>query len=92
MTKLPNVRLSETPFRDLYQNLEATFKQVAKANLSLQPAKCAFAKNEIEYLGHIVSDKGIAPQMSKIKIIRPFPEPKNRKEVSIVYTLILHQV
>merc|ERR1712224_408905 len=50
-------------FEKHIDNLETTFKQVAKANLSLQPAKCAFAKSEIEYLGYKVTDKGISPQV-----------------------------
>src|SRR3954470_1534409 len=43
--------------------------------------KCEFFKNAVEYLGHIISSKGIATDLKKITAIQDWPEPKNIKEL-----------
>ena len=42
------------------ERLETVFKKISKAGLKLKPSKCEFFKPEITYLGHVVSNKGIA--------------------------------
>ncbi|GBG78703.1 hypothetical protein CBR_g27928 [Chara braunii] len=60
-----------------------------KANLD----KCEFAKQELEYLGHYVTPKGICPLADKIQAIVDWPEPLARRigrfsqKVSLVNTL-----
>src|SRR3954469_2797242 len=43
--------------------------------------KCEFFKNAVEYLGYIISSKGIATDPKKITAIQEWPEPKNIKEL-----------
>ncbi|GBG74838.1 hypothetical protein CBR_g19350 [Chara braunii] len=43
-----------------------------KANLD----KCVFARQELEYLGHFVTPKGIRPLADKIQAIVDWPEPR----------------
>ena len=63
-------------------HLEDVFKLLANAGLRLKLDKCDFFKNEIEYLGHVVSREGVAPNKQKLKAIFNYPEPKNVKELS----------
>ncbi|GBG89125.1 hypothetical protein CBR_g48834 [Chara braunii] len=48
-----------------------------KANLD----KCQFAKQELEYLGHYVTPKGIRPLVDKIQAIEDWPEPRCTTDV-----------
>jgi hypothetical protein len=48
-----------------------------KAKLS----KCTFAQQQIHYLGHIISDKGIAPDPAKITAILYWPQPTDVKQL-----------
>ncbi|GBG89879.1 hypothetical protein CBR_g49727 [Chara braunii] len=48
-----------------------------KANLD----KCEFAKQELEYLGHFVTPKGIRPLADKIQAIVDWPEPRCTTDV-----------
>jgi hypothetical protein len=64
-------------FVTLYRVLEA----YAKAGLKLQPAKCQLFNKEIEYLGHMVSAKGIAPVPGYVQVVKDWPMPTNRTEV-----------
>ena len=63
------------------KHLEEVFVRLRDANLKLNPKKCEFAKQEIEYLGHLVTPSGIKPCPSKVKAVRDFPVPKNLKDL-----------
>ena len=52
-----------------------------RANLKLQLGKCVFAQPQVEYLGYIVSRKGIRASPDKTKAVRNFPVPRTVKEV-----------
>jgi hypothetical protein len=40
-------------------------------------SKCTFGKEEVEYLGHIISKKGVKVGPKKIRAITEWPKPKN---------------
>ncbi|KAI9557148.1 hypothetical protein GHT06_016955 [Daphnia sinensis] len=44
--------------------------------------KCEFFKEELDYLGYIVSRKGITPNKKLLEAIIKYPAPKNVKELS----------
>ena len=47
-------------FEDHLRNLAEVFDRLRSANLKLKPTKCTFACKEVTFLGHIVSDQGVA--------------------------------
>ena len=63
------------------QRLDEVFKRLAASNLSLKPSKCELFREEVAYLGHVVSADGIKPQADKIDKIQRFPVPTTRKAV-----------
>ena len=63
------------------KRLEAVFKKLSKAGLKLKLSKCEFFKSEITYLGHIVSNEGIATDPKKIKAIQLWPRPEKVTQV-----------
>ena len=71
---------SKTPKEHL-ERLEAVFEKISKAGLKLKPSKCEFFKSEITYLGHVVSNKGIATDPKKIRAIQQWPRPTTVTEV-----------
>ena len=58
------------------KRLEAVFQKLAAAGLKLKQSKCIFFKEEIEYLGHVVSGKGIATNPRKVEAVTKWPTPK----------------
>jgi hypothetical protein len=44
-------------------------------------AKCAFFKESVEYLGHIISAQGIATDPKKVETVQNWPPPTNLKDV-----------
>jgi ribonuclease HI len=56
--------------------------QVLKDNkLYAKFSKCSFAQKEIEYLGHVNSEKGVATEPSKIAIIQNWPSSQTVSEL-----------
>ena len=58
-------------------HLEQVFILLKEARMKIKIQKCRFARNEVEYLGHIVSNKGISADPKKLQAVRNFPAPKN---------------
>jgi hypothetical protein len=61
-------------FNRLMQRLE-------KANLTLEPQKCSFLKKEAAYLGHVVGNRQLKPDPTKLEALRKYPIPTNPKKV-----------
>ena len=54
------------------------FQRLSNANLTLNLAKCEFAKAKITYLGHIVGGGEVRPVEAKVAAILQFPAPDDR--------------
>lgn len=68
-------------FEDHIRHLRFVFQRLSDYNVHLNPKKCHFAQEEIEYLGHVISTKGILPHPNKLRAISDMPAPTNLKEV-----------
>ena len=44
---------------------EEVFRRLREANVKLNPKKCNFVKQKVEYLGHVVTPDGISPNPEK---------------------------
>ena len=47
-------------------------KKLPEANLTLEPEKCEFLKEEVCYLGHIISEHGIKLDPKKVEAVKHF--------------------
>ena len=61
--------------------LTTVFNRLRKEGLKLKLQKCSFFKKHIQYLGHLISDKGIQPLPEKLASIRNILVPTTSKEV-----------
>ena len=66
---------------DHITQFEGLFEKFAKAGLKLKPSKCEFFKSSLKYLGHIVSEDGIATDPHKIEAICNWPTPRTVTDV-----------
>ena len=55
--------------------------RLKQAKLCLKKSKCLFFKQELPYLGHLLTTKGIKPQSEKVKAISEMEPPRNQKGV-----------
>lgn len=63
------------------KNLRFVFEICRKFNIKLNPHKCNFFRNEVTYLGHKCTDRGILPDDSKSEIVKNWPRPTQKDEV-----------
>ena len=49
--------------------------------LKLKPSKCELSKQSVTYLGHVISEKGIATDPEKLSAVRDWPAPTNIKQL-----------
>ena len=57
--------------------LKVVFSKLKEVGLKIKPKKCHFFQREVVYLGHIVSEDGIATDPSKLEVIKNRPTPKD---------------
>lgn len=68
-------------FKEHLHNIQLVFQRLRECNLQVTPDKCEFAKTSVKFLGHIISDKGIQPDMDKVHIIQNFPPLTTQKHI-----------
>jgi len=46
-----------------------------------QPEKCEFLQKEVTYLGHVINENRVHPDLKKTEAVKNFPVPKNQKNI-----------
>ncbi len=62
-------------------HLEKTLSKIQEAGLTLNVAKCEWAKSETNYLGYHLGNGELRPQVDKVEAVRCSPRPRTKKEV-----------
>ena len=70
------------------KHVRILFQRMREADLKLKESKCNFLKAHVQYLGHLISGKGIEPVPEKLESIKEIPAPKTPKEVKQFLGLI----
>ena len=70
-----------TTFQEHLHHLTSVFTRLRGAGLKLKPKKCTLCRQQVTFLGHIVSTDGVATDPSKTEAVSKWPIPQNRKEV-----------
>ena len=73
---------------DHLHHLEEIFSRLQHFGLKMKREKCAFFKQHIQYLGHLISKAGFEPLAEKLESICKMPAPKSPKEVKQFLGLI----
>ena len=65
----------------MLDRIQFTFGRLKEFNLKIKPKKSFFFQAEVNFLGHILSKKGVSPNLEKVAKIKDWPIPKTPKEV-----------
>ena len=79
--------LSKTTEEHL-DHIKQVFEKLRSTHLSMKHSKCHFFMKEIQYLGHILSTKGIKPLPSKTQAIQNIHPPKTPKQLCAFLGLV----
>jgi len=61
--------------------VEEVLKRLEENDLFVKPEKCKWKVREVEFLGVVISPKGVEMQKKKVKGVLSWPAPRNVKEV-----------
>jgi hypothetical protein len=62
-------------------NLEIVVARIQNAGLKLKAKKCCLCSKEVQFLGHVISETGVATGPSKIEVIANWPTPTSVTEL-----------
>ena len=85
---LDDIIIFSTTAEEYLSHIKQVFEKLCSAQLSMKFSKCHFFKKEIQYLGHILSTKGIQPLPSKTQAIQNMHPPKMPKQVCVFLGLV----
>lgn len=68
-------------FNEMLENLKIVFTRLRKANLKINPKKCALFQRSVKYLRHIISAEGVTTDPEKIAAVRDWPTPHTKKQL-----------
>ncbi|MCG8079018.1 MAG: reverse transcriptase, partial [Candidatus Thiodiazotropha taylori] len=78
---LDDVIVFSKTFEAHLENLSEVFQRLQEANLKLNPKKCSLFCKKVSFLGHQVSEEGVATDPEKIQTVKNWPQMQNVKEV-----------
>ena len=65
----------------MLDRIELVFSRLKEYHLKVKPKKSYFFQMEVTFLGHVLSAKGIAPNLEKVDKVKNWPIPTTSKEV-----------
>jgi len=73
--------ISSTNFSEHLAGLTMMFQKIKMSGMTLKLSKCEFLRQEIKFLGHVITPSGMSMNPSKLCAIHEFPVPRNKKEL-----------
>ncbi|CAF2263104.1 unnamed protein product [Rotaria magnacalcarata] len=78
---LDDIIVFSTTFDQHLHNLRQVFSALADAHLTLKASKCNFSRQEMKFLGHLITPDGIKPDPDLIATVQRFPVPRDVRSV-----------
>ncbi|GJS36091.1 gypsy/ty3 retroelement polyprotein [Tanacetum coccineum] len=80
-TRTCNERTSSSAQYFEANNLAVVLNTMQSQQLFAKMSKCVFGTSQVEYLGHVISRKGVSTDPSKVKALQEWPVPVNIKRL-----------
>ena len=71
---------SATPEEHL-EHLHTVFERLTANGIVVNPNKCVFGVEELDFLGHHIDRKGITPLQGKVQTVLDFPQPTSQRQL-----------
>ena len=78
---LDDIIVISPDFDSHLERLEEVLKRLRGADLKLKPSKCELLKEEVRYLGHIVSSRGVSTDPEKAEAVKNWQSPTSVKDL-----------
>jgi transposase InsO family protein len=81
MAYVDDVLISSPSYEDHLDHLEQVFKRLENAGMTINLNKSLFCRNEVPFLGHVLTPSGLSPNPKKLLLIHQWSSPKNQKQL-----------
>src|SRR2546421_4345839 len=88
MDYIDDISVYSKTWEEHLRHLKEVFKRLRKAKLKINPDKCHFGTQEIQFLGYVIGMNGIKPDPAKVEKVKNFPQLKNTTELRSFVGLI----
>ncbi|XP_023809406.1 uncharacterized protein LOC111947165 [Oryzias latipes] len=78
---LDDILIYSRSFEDHMHHLEVVLTRIKDAGLKLNSQKCHFARDNVVFLGHVVSREGLEPDPRNTDKVKSWPTPRTPSEV-----------
>ena len=78
---LDDILIASRDLQEHLEHLQKVAQRLRESGLRLKPAKCVFATEQVEYLGHTLTKEGVKPNKCNVQAVSEFPRPNSLKEV-----------
>ena len=78
---LDDVIIFRKTFEETLNHLTTVFDRFREADLKLKAKKCRLFRQQVQFLGHVVSSEGVSCDPEKIKAVSNWPRPPTAREV-----------
>ena len=78
---LDDLVIFSSTWEEHLQQLQEVLQRLRRAGLTAKPSKCQFAMKQCLYLGHIVGNGTVRPELNKVESVRTFPVPRTKRQV-----------
>lgn len=74
-----NILIYSQTYADHILHLEKAFQVLLDGQFFLKLSKYSFAQKQVEYIGHLVSSRGVEPVATKVHAIIQWPTPQSQR-------------
>jgi hypothetical protein len=83
LTYIDDVLVHSRTHEEHLKHLSAAIDKIGAANLRLNPKKCVFGSDSVEYLGHMLCGDGVRPRQDKAKAMETAQSTRSEKELRL---------
>lgn len=80
---LDDILIYSTSLEENKRHVKLVLSRLRSAHLFAKPEKCQFHVSEIEFLGYVISPRGISMDPSKVSAITSWPPPKSVHDIQV---------
>lgn len=78
---LDDIVVFSSTVQEHLERLAVVLGRLRKEGLKAKLSKCSFFRTEVSYLGHVISDQGVATDPSKVEVVASWPIPITATEL-----------
>ena len=87
---IDDIILTGTDDKEHLASLEKVLQRLSEAGLRVNPSKCTFFQDQVEYCGHVISSEGLHTLPSKVEAIGAAPAPTDVSQVRSFIGLVTY--